>query len=124
MSRMAFLTRALAFSQRRAAQLVERRVGAAGVFLDEVEALERNEQLVLAGVAELHELLRVDAHLDLLQADEPADAVVDVDDEVADLQVAEIRDERRAADRRRSCARRSSSKRSVSVKICRPAAGR
>ena len=30
---------------------------------------------------------------ELLQADEPADAVIDVDDEVADLQIAEIGDE-------------------------------
>ena len=35
-----------------------------------------------------------DADRDLLQADELADAVVDVDDVVADLQVAEVREER------------------------------
>ena len=79
---------------RRAAELVERRPRRAGVLLDEVEPLDRDEQLVLAGVAELHELLRREADVDLLQADEHADAVVDVDDEVADLQVAEVGEER------------------------------
>ena len=37
------------------------------------------------------------ADADLLQADEHADAVVDVDDEIADLQVAKIREERLAS---------------------------
>ena len=56
---------------------------------------------------------------DLLQADELADAVVDVHDEVADLEVAQVREERGAAADRlpaRSWARaRSSSKTSVSA---------
>ena len=78
----------------RAAELVERRPRRAGVLLDEIEPLDRDEELVLAGVAELHELLRLEADLDPLQADEHADAVVDVDDEVADLEIAEVGEER------------------------------
>ena len=79
---------------RRAAEPVERRAGGAGELLDEVEPLDRDEELVLAGVAELHELLVVEADRDPFQADEQADAVVDVDDEVAGLQIAEVREER------------------------------
>ena len=78
----------------RAAEPVERRARGAGVLLDEIEPLDRDEELVFAGVAELHELLRLEADVDALQADEDADAVVDVDDEVADLQIAEVREER------------------------------
>ena len=79
---------------RRAAEPVERRPRRAGVLLDEVEPLDRDEELVLAGVAELHELLRLEADVDPLQPDEHADPVVDVDDEVADLEVAEVGEER------------------------------
>ena len=35
-------------------------------------------------------------HAELLEADELADAVVDVDDEIADLQVAQVGEERLA----------------------------
>ena len=42
----------------RAAELVERRRGAAGVLLHEIEPFERHEQLVLVRVPQLHELLR------------------------------------------------------------------
>ena len=79
---------------RRAAEPIERRLAGAGVLLDEVEPLDRDEQLVVAGVAQLEELLLAVADADLLQADEDADAVVDVDDEVADLEIAQIRQER------------------------------
>ena len=112
----------------RAAELVERRAGAAGVLLDEIEPLERDEQLVVAGVAELHELLRRRCPAptrEALQADEPADAVVDVDDEIADLQVAEVGDERA---RRRTCGARARAapprRDRVSAKSRRRAAGR
>ena len=49
---------------RRPAEAVERGTRGAGVFLDEVEPLDRDEELVVAGVAELHELLRVESELD------------------------------------------------------------
>ena len=65
----------------------------AGVFLNEVQPLDRHEELVLAGVAQLEELLHAVADADLLESDEHADAVVDVNDEVADLQIAQIRKE-------------------------------
>ena len=94
---MAFLTLVLAFSQRRAAQPIERRLRAAGELLDEVEAFDRDEQLVVAVIAQLEKLLDdvADADRELLQADELADAVVDVNDVVADLEVAQIREEGR-----------------------------
>ena len=106
MSRMAFLTRVLAFSHVVPPSLSSAAARAAGVLLNEIEPLERDEQLVVAGVAELHELLRAPGPAptaELLQADEPADAVVDVDDEIADLEVAEVGQERASRRRRRSC---------------------
>ena len=78
----------------RSAEAVDRRTRRAGVFLDQVEPLDRHEQLVVAGVAQLEELLHAVADANLLQADEHADAVVDVDDEVADLQIAKIGEKR------------------------------
>jgi hypothetical protein len=95
MSRMAFLTLRLGLGPRRAAEPIERRPAAAGVLLDEVEPLDRHEQLVVAVVPQLEELVRAVADADLLQADELADAVVDVDDEIAHLQVAQVREEGR-----------------------------
>ena len=89
---MAFLTRVLP-SPRRAAQAIERGSGPADVFLDEVEPLDRDKELVFTRVPQLEELLlrlAGAAHPELLQADELADAVVDVDHEVADLEVAKI----------------------------------
>ena len=94
MSRMAFLTLRLRALPRRAAEAIDRRPRRAGVLLDQVEPLDRHEQLVLAGVAQLEELLHAVADADLLQADEHADAVVDVDDEVADLEVAQVGEKR------------------------------
>ncbi len=79
---------------RRAAEAIERRARGAGVLLHEIEPLDRDEQLVFAGVAELHELLRLEADVDALEADEETDAVIDVDDEVAGFQIAEVREER------------------------------
>ena len=79
---------------RRSAELVERGARRAGVLLDEIEPLDRDEELVLAGVAELHELLRRRSDVDALEADEHADAVVHVDDEIVDFQVAEVGEKR------------------------------
>jgi hypothetical protein len=47
-------------------------------------------------VVELHELLHVRADGDLFEADEHADAVIHVHDQVAYLQVAEVGEERAA----------------------------
>ena len=94
---MAFLTRVFARSHVVPPSRSSGGLRRAGVLLDEVEPLDRDEQLVVAGVAELEELLRAVADADLLQADEHADAVVDVDDEVADLEVAQVREKRLAS---------------------------
>ena len=88
------LDSALRALPRRAAQLVERRLGSAAVLLDEIEALDGNEQLVVAGIAQLHELLHGVADADLLQPDELPDAVVHVDHEIAHFEIAEVRQER------------------------------
>ena len=82
MSRMAFLTRVLAFSHVVPPSLSSDGPRRAGVLLDEIEPFDRDEQLVLARVAELHELLRLESDVDALQADEHADAVIDVHDQV------------------------------------------
>ncbi len=76
------------------AKPVQRGPGAAGVFLDQVETLDGDEQLVLAVVTQLEELLRVGGAADpeLLQADEFADPVIHVDHEIADLEVAQVRE--------------------------------
>ena len=74
-----------------AAQFVERRLRGAAVLLNEIEPLDGDEELVFARVAKLHELLHRVADADLLQPDELSDAVVDVDDQVADLEIAQIR---------------------------------
>ena len=80
----------------RAAEAIERRLRAAGVFLDQVEALDGHEQLGVAVIAQLEELLDDVAagDGDLLEADELADAVIDVDDQIADLEIAQVGEER------------------------------
>ena len=95
MSRMAFLTRVLVFSQLAAAEPVDLRPRglARRVLLDAVEGLDRDLELVAALVAEHHELARGAADLERLEPHEAADAVLLVDDEVADLEVAEVGEE-------------------------------
>ncbi len=68
----------------------------AGVLLNQVEPLDGHEQLGVVLVAELEELLRAIAPADteLLEADELADAVIDVHDEIAHLEIAEVREKR------------------------------
>ncbi len=93
---MAFFTRVLVFSHW---PLPSRSTcGRAGlarrVLLDAVEGLDRDLELVAALVAEHHQLARGAADLERLEPDEAADAVLLVDDQVADLEVAEVREER------------------------------
>ena len=84
------------------AQTIERRPGPAGVLLNEIQPFNGNEELVVAVVANLEELLHVgrgpgDRAADgaqLLEADEFADAVIDMDDQVADLEIAQVGQER------------------------------
>ena len=92
MSRMAFLTRLLTLSQ---LPLPSRsRAGRAPspprVLLHAVEGLDRHLELVPTLVGEDHELAGGPAQVQGLQALEAADAVLLVDDEVADLEVAEV----------------------------------
>ena len=79
---------------RDAAQLVDRRPGGAGVLLDEVQSLDGHEQFVVARVAELEKLLLAVADPDLAEANEHADAMVHVHDQVADLEVPQVRQKR------------------------------
>ena len=78
------------------AEMTERGLGAFGrtVFLDQVEARERDVEARAFGVFEQHELGVAVALIDFFQALILADAVFDVDDVVADLQVAEVGEER------------------------------
>ena len=81
----------------RAAEPVERRdrVPGAAVLLDQVEARHRHVELVAGGVLDEEHLLA--GRLAAREAEVSADAVVHVDDEVAELQVAQVGDERLAA---------------------------
>ena len=66
----------------------------ARVFLDEIEPLDGGtNNLSLARIAQLEEFLHRVADADFLESGEAADAVIDVDDEVADLQVAQVGEE-------------------------------
>ena len=94
MSRMAFLTRVLTRSHDAPPSRSTGGLRRAGVFLHQVEPFDGHEQLVLAGVAKLEEFLLGVADADLLQADEDADPVIDVHDEIADLEIAQIGEER------------------------------
>jgi len=87
----------------------------ARVLLHEVQSFDRHEELVVAGVPQLEKFLERVADADLLQTDERADPMIDVNDEIADLQITQIRKKRLVADFRRSGARRSSSKTSASA---------
>ena len=78
-----------------AAKFVERRVRTFddAVALDQVHALERNVEARVVGVAQQHEFAAAAVRFDLAQAFELADAVIDVDDEVAGFQFGEIAEE-------------------------------
>ena len=58
--------------------------------MNEIQPFDRNEQLVFAEVAQLHELLHGVADADLFEADETSDAVIHVHDQVFDFQIAQI----------------------------------
>ena len=77
----------------RTAQAVKRLPLRACVLLDEVKVLDWHEQLVHAGVSELHEFVRVVANRNLRKANEFTDAMVDMHHTVAYLQVAQVRQE-------------------------------
>lgn len=63
---------------------VELRFGVLGaVARQQFDVLDRQEQLVAAGVMQLKAIVRMARRLDRPQADETADAVIDMDDEIA-----------------------------------------
>ena len=64
------------------------------VFLNQIEARERDVEARAFGVFEQHELGVAVALIDFFQALILADAVLDVDDVVADLEIAEVGKER------------------------------
>ena len=78
------------------AEMTQGWLGAFGrpVFLNQVEARERDVETRALGVFEQHELGVAVALIDFFQALILADAVLDVDDVVSDLQVAEVGEER------------------------------
>ena len=78
----------------RAAELVEfdmRMIGA--VARQQLDILDRQEELGLVGVAQLETVVRRARDIDGLQADEAADTVLDMDDDVAGRQARDLRDE-------------------------------
>ena len=79
----------------RAAESVEfrLRVSAARVLLNEIQILHRHQQLAAAGVLDLHHFAFVRSERNPLEPKESSDAVIDVHDEVADFQIAQIGDE-------------------------------
>ena len=68
------------------------------IALDQVHALERDVEASVVGVAEEHEFAAAAVGFDLAEAFELADAVIDVDDEVAGLEFGEIAEEAGGAD--------------------------
>src|SRR6266849_579099 len=78
-----------------AAELVERGMGAFddAIALDQVHTLEGDVEARVFGVAKQHEFAAAAVGFDLAQALELADAVIDVDDEIAGLELGEIAEE-------------------------------
>src|SRR5262249_4844086 len=63
------------------------------VALDEIHALERDVETSVVGIAEEHELAAAAIGFDLAQAIELTDAVIDVHDVVAGLQIGKVAEE-------------------------------
>src|SRR5215471_2559371 len=95
-----FADAGLARSPRRAAKPVERGMNALDgvVALNEVHALEGNVEASIFGVAKEHEFAATPFRFDQAKAFKLADAVVDVDDEVARLEFGKIAEETGGAD--------------------------
>ena len=77
-----------------AAELVERAPRPIrAVARQKLDVLDRQEQPVVAGIVELEAIMRRAGRLDRLQADEAADAVVGMDDDVAGRERGRFGDE-------------------------------
>src|SRR5260370_9512954 len=68
------------------------------VALDQIHALEGNVEARILGVTEQHELAAMTVGFNLAEAFELADAVVDVNDEVAGLELGKIAEQAGGAD--------------------------
>ena len=68
------------------------------IALHQVHALERNVEARILGVPQQHEFAAASVRLDLAETLELADAVIDVDDEVAGLEFGEIAEKAGGAD--------------------------
>ena len=90
------MTRVFAFSHDVPPRRSRAGRASAGVFLDQIEALDRYEQLVLAGITQLEKFLRSvgSTNPELFQSSEFADAMVHVDDQIAGFQIPKVREER------------------------------
>src|SRR5262245_564482 len=97
-----FLDARLGFFPRRPTEAVEGWTGSACVLLNEIEALDGDEQLVVAVIAQLEKFLqtstrsaaRLRARGELLQSDELANPMIDMDHEVANFEIAQVRKKR------------------------------
>ena len=72
-------------------ELDRRLLGA--VARQELDVLDRQEQLVVAGIVDLQAVVRRAGGLDGLEPDEAADAVIDMDDEIARREARGLGDE-------------------------------
>ena len=93
--------------QAAAAEPVERDLGVLGpVARQQLDVFDRQEQLVAAGIVDLQAVVRRAGGVDRLQADEAADAMVDMNDQVVLGEVPTSA--MMSCGRRRLCARRTS----------------
>ncbi len=91
---MRFFIRALRVCQAAAAEPVELDAGLLrAVARQQLDVLDRQEQLVAAGIMDFQAIVRRAGGLDGAQADEAADAVIDMDDEIAGGQTRHLGDE-------------------------------
>ena len=91
---MRFFIRALRACQAVDAEPVELDAGLLrAVARQKLDVLDRQEQLVAAGIVDLEAIVRRAGRLDGAQADEAADAVIDMDDEVAGGEARHLGDE-------------------------------
>ena len=86
----------LRLRERHAAEAIDLRLSrlTAGEFLDLVEAIDREVELVAPGVFDHEQIDGEPADVTVDETGIPTDAVLDVDDVVADVQAAEVLDER------------------------------
>ncbi len=75
-----------------AAEFIEGRPGAfeRAIFLDQIEARERDVEFGLLGEHQQHEFAGLALRFELAQAIELADAVIDMDHVIAGLEIAEV----------------------------------